>query len=376
MKNLENKRIAIVCDWIKDWWWAEMVLSDLMKLFPNADIFTSIFFASDKEIFKWRNVKTSFIQKIPFLNKNHKMAIFLRPFAFESFDLSEYDIVISSSSAESKGIITKPETLHFCYCHTPTRYFWSHAFEYKNMKEFGFFNLFASLFMTPIIHKLRMWDFSASFRVDHFIANSQNTANRIKKYYKRDSKVITPGVNLANVEPKFDKEDFYFFDSRCIPYKKFDLVVDAFNLNWKKIILSTSTDNHLYKTLKAKSNPNIEWRFWLSIQEINDLHSKAKAFIFPPDEDFWLVPIYAMASWTPVIAFWKWGALETVKSWLTWEFFDEQTPESLNKAIELFESKKYDYKAISDYAKTFSNEIFKQKIYDYISEKISKEGGL
>lgn len=369
-KKIENKKVAIVCDWIKDWWGAELVLSDLMTIFPDADIYTSVFFAWDREIFKWRNVKTSFIQKIPFFNKNHKMAIFLRPFAFESFDLSEYDIVISSSSAESKWIITKPETLHFCYCHTPTRYFWSHTFEYKNMKEFGFFNLLASIFMTPIIHKLRMWDFCASFRVDYFIWNSQNTANRVKKYYKRDSEVITPWVNLSKVTPKFEKSDFYFFDSRCIPYKKFDLVVDAFNKNWKKIILSTNTDNKLYRGLKKKSNSNIEWQFWLSIEEINALHAKAKCFIFPPEEDFWLVPVYAMASWTPVIAFWKWGSLETVKKWITWEFFDEQTPESLNKTIELFESKIYDYKEISLYANKFSNEIFKQKIYDYIASKL------
>lgn len=229
----------------------------------------------------------------------------LRPYAFESFDLSEYDIVISSSSAESKGVITKPETLHFCYCHTPTRYFWSHYHEYLNMTEFGFLNPIAKWLMPKIIHKLRMWDFLSSKRVDYFIANSKNTASRINKYYKKEACVIYPGLDLENIPFSEEKQDYYFYNGRCIPYKKFDLIVDAFNKNGKKLIIATNTDNKLYRSLKAKSKENITWKFGLNLDEINEIHSKARAFLFPPEEDFGLVPIAAMASGTPVIAYKK-----------------------------------------------------------------------
>lgn len=370
MNKLENKKVAIVCDWLKDFGWAEIVISHLLEIFPNADIFTSVFFMQWNPIFEWRKIKTSFIQKIPFLNKSHKLALMLRPYAFESFDLSEYDIVISSTSAESKWIITKPETLHFCYCHTPTRYFWSHYHEYLNMTEFGILNPIAKWLMPKIIHWLRMWDFVASKRVDYFIANSKNTASRINKYYKKDAEVIYPGLDLENIPFSEEKQDYYFYNGRCIPYKKFDLVVEAFNKNWKKIIISTNTDNKLYRELKAKSKENIVWKFWLSLKEINEIHSKAKAFLFPPEEDFWLVPIAAMASWTPVIAFWKWWSLETVVNWITWIFFENQSVRSLNNAIEEFENMTFDAKKIREHALQFDKEIFKKKLVDFIENKL------
>lgn len=169
-----------------------MVTSHIMEMFPHADIFTSIFFQEDNPVFAGRRVYTSFIQKLPVLNRFPKLVPFLRPYAFESFDLSQYDIVISSSSAESKGVITKPETLHICYCHTPTRYFWSHYHEYRDMMEFGWLDMVARMLMPPLVHRLREWDYQASQRPDYFIANADNIARRIKKYYRRDSRVIYP----------------------------------------------------------------------------------------------------------------------------------------------------------------------------------------
>ncbi len=320
--NLENKKIAIVCDWIKDWGGAEVVLEQILETFPNADIFTSVFWQEWNPIFAWRKITTSFIQKIPFLNKSHKLALWLRPLAFESFDLSEYDIVISSTSAESKGVITKPDCLQICYCHTPTRYFWSHYHEYLKMMEFGgILNWIGKTIAPWKIHKLRQWDFCAAKRPDYFIANSKNTQNRITKYYKRDSEVIYPCLDIESIPFNETKWDYYFYNGRCIPYKKFDLIVDAFNNNWKKIIIATNTDNKLYKELKEKSNSNIEWVLSWDLQKLNKLHANAKAFIFPPEEDFWLVPIAAMATGTPVIAYGKWWALETVIEWKTWTFF-------------------------------------------------------
>lgn len=370
---LEWKKIAIVCDWIKDLWWAELVLAQLLEIFPEADIFTSVFFQKDNPIFTWRNIKTSYIQKIPILNKSHKLALTMRPKAFERFDFSNYDIVISSSSAESKWIITKPETLHICYCHTPTRYFWSHYHEYLNMMEFGLLNPIWKWLMPKIVHKLRIWDFCASKRPDFFIANSKNTKNRIKKYYKREAEVIYPCVEIEKFIFNAEKEDFYLYVWRCIPYKKFDLIVDAFNKNWKKIIIVTNTDNKLYRKLKSISKENISWKLNIKREEIYELYSKAKAFLFPPEEDFWLVPIEAMASGTPVIAYWKGGALETVVSGKTWIFFSEQTINSLNKAIEEFEKMSFDANEIRDYSKNFDKKIFKENILKFIEEKLENK---
>lgn len=371
---LEGKKIAIICDWIKDWWGAEQVLANFIEFFPEADIFTSVFFQDNNPIFSGKKITTSFIQKIPILNKSHKLALNLRPLAFESFDLSSYDIVISSSSAESKWVITKPETLHIVYCHTPTRYFWSHYHEYLNMMEFGgILNFIWKKLAPKIIHSLRQWDFLAAQRADFFIANSKNTASRISKYYDRKSKVIYPPVNISEFKLEENKDDFYLYVWRCIPYKKFDLIVDAFNQNWKKIILVTNTDNKLYKKLKAKSKSNITWKLNISRKETTKLFEKAKAFLFPVEEDFWIVPLEAQASWTPVIALKKWWVLETVLDKKTWIFFEKQTINSLNKAIKDFEKLKFDYKNIRKHAQNFDKKIFKENILNFIIEKLENK---
>lgn len=305
MKHLEKKKLAIVCDWIKDWGGAEIVLTQLLEIFPQADIFTSVFWQQENPLFEGRKIVTSCLQHIPILNKSHKMALCFRPKAFESFDLSKYDIVISSSSAESKGVITKPETLHICYCHTPTRYFWSHFHEYQNMMEFGVLNPLAKWLMPKVVHNLRNWDFCAAGRPDFFLANSKNTGERIVKYYGRDYEVLYPALDIEKIPFSEKKDDYYFYNGRCIPYKKFDLIVDAFNENLKKIKIVTSTDNKLYRELKEKSKDNIEWILSSDLAYINELHSKARGFLFPPEEDFGLVPIAAMATGTPVIAYGK-----------------------------------------------------------------------
>ncbi len=288
--NLEDKKIAIICDWIKDFGWAELVLSHILELFPKADIYTSVFFQKNNSIFTWHKIHTSFIQKIPFLNKSHKLALFLRPYAFESFDLSEYDIVISSTTAEAKWVITKPDTIHFSYCHTPTRYFWSHYFEYINMMEFGFLNPIAKYLMPKIVHNLRVWDFNASKRVDYFIANSHNTAWRILKYYWQKSEVIHPWID-TNDFYIWEKKDFYLYVWRVIPYKKFDLVVDSFNKNWKKLIICTNTPNKLQKYLESISKDNIYYKgkIWngadyQTFEIIYNYYSKDKDHIFFEDK--------------------------------------------------------------------------------------------
>lgn len=373
MDNTKEQRVAIVCDWIKDWWGAELVLSHIMEIFPNADIFSSIFYQDTNPLFKWRKITSSFIQKIPLLNKSHKLALTLRPQAFEGFDLSQYDIVISSSSAESKGVITKPDCLHICYCHTPTRYFWSHYEEYLSMMEFGILNPLGKWIMPKLIQKLRRWDYIAAQRPDFFIANSKNTQERIKKYYKRESEVIYPSIDIYEFSFTEKKWDYYLAVGRCIPYKKFDLLVEAFNVNGKKLIIATNTDNKLYRKLRKISKENIEWKMNLPRSEIIALYSWAKAFVFPPEEDFGLVPVEAQTCWTPVIAYGVWGALETVVEEKTGIFFDEHTPKSLNKAIETFESMTFDRATIRTHAEQFDVKIFQKKLVGFIEEKIGSK---
>jgi len=368
--QINNKKIAIVCDWIKDWWGAELVLEQFMEIFPDADIYTSVFYQDKNPIFEWRKVTTSFIQKIPFFNKSHKLALKLRPQAFESFDLSEYDIVITSSSAESKWVITKPETLQITYCHTPTRYFWSHYHEYLNMMEFWILNFLWKRLAPNMIHNLRQWDFIAAQRSDYLIANSINTQNRISKYYKRESEVIYPPVKISEFNFVSKKQNYYLYVWRCIPYKKFDLIVDSFNKNWKEVILVTNTENKLYRELKSKSNKNIIWKLNISREETTKLYENAKAFLFPPEEDFWIVPLEAMACWTPVIAYWKWWALETVVEWKTWIFFKKQNINSLNNSIKKFESIIFSTQDIRKHAEKFNTTIFQKNILNFIESKI------
>ena len=234
------------------------------------------------------------------------------------------------------------------------------------MMEFWFFNPLAQFVLNLLIRHLRKIDYEAAQKVDFFIANSKNTAERIKKYYNRESEVIYPWIEFKNSPIKNEKWDYYIGVGRCIPYKKFDLLVDAFNQNGKRLILCTATDTSLFRELREKSKANIEWKFRVSNEEKDNLMKWAKAFLFPPEEDFGLVPLEAMAMGTPVIAYGKWWALETVINEKTGTFFEEQNPESLNNTIEKFETMSFDYEFIQNHAKWFSKEVFQKKISNYI----------
>ena len=260
--------------------------------------------------------------------------------------------------------------------------------------EFGILNPLGKWLMPKLIAWLRRWDFIAAQRPDFYIANSKNTQERISKYYNRESEVIYPSIDISEF-PKTpiplltpqskplsweERGDFYLAVGRCIPYKKFDLLVETFNQNGKKLIIATNTENKLYKKLRRISKKNIEWKMKLPRNEIIDLYAHAKAFVFPPEEDFGLVPIEAQACGTPVIAYGKGGALETVipkETSLGWDwsqgtgiFFSEQTPESLNAAIKIFESIPFDADAIRKHAEKFDTKIFQEKIVRFIEEKM------
>lgn len=239
------------------------------------------------------------------------------------------------------------------------------------MMEFGILNPIWKWLMPKLIHSLRRWDLAAAARPDYFIANSINTQKRILKYYNRNSEVIYPCLDTHNIPFSETKEDYYFYAGRVIPYKKFDLLIETFNKNGLPLKIVANTKNKLSEDLKKISKSNIEWIYETDNTKINQLHSKAKAFIFPPEEDFWLVPIAAQATGTPVIAYGVWWALETVVSWKTGIFFGEQTPESLQKAIDQFESMTFDAKDIRKHAEQFDSKIFKEKLVSFIEEKLN-----
>jgi len=333
--DISQKKIALVTDWITHWGGAERVFERLMQLFPEADIYTSVYFPERPEVFTGRNIKTSFIQKIPFLNRRHKLCMLLRPLAFSRFDFSWYDLVISCTSAEAKGIIKPETTRHICYCHTPTRYLWSHVEEYKNFLEFGWFNWLARMIIPPAFALMQRWDRKAAQRPDIFIANSRNTQERIQRYYGRESTVVYPFFKNEREEILRNKEYTYFVClGRIVPYKRFDLAIAACNnLNFPLKIF-TSTINDEVERLQALSGPTIEWIFCASDTDVADWLTGSTGFLMPQEEDFGIVALEAMSHGVPIIAYGKWGALETVIDGKTGIIFPNQTQESLVEAIQ------------------------------------------
>lgn len=241
------------------------------------------------------------------------------------------------------------------------------------MMEFGILNPIVKWIFPKVVNWMRKLDYEAAQAVDVFWANSETTAHRIERFYRRDAEVIYPGVNPANFSPTSEKRDFYFGIGRCIPYKKFDLLVDAFNANGKPLVLATNTDNLLYRELREKSKPNIQWIFAPSSEKRKQLYAEAKAFLFPPEEDFGLVPVEAMISGTPVIAYGVGGATETVIDGKTGVFFTPQTPEALNEAIERFESLSLSSEEIIVRGNEFSTENFRKNIFESLDKHLKNE---
>lgn len=355
-RSLENLNIALVHEWITNVAGAEKVLLAMKEIFPKAPIYTAVYDEKKAPVFKNFEIHTSFLQNIPLMKKKRELLVPLVPFAFEQFDLSKFDLVISSTTMGAKGVITKPGTIHVSYCHTPPRYLWEPQTDPRAKKgRFGWLR-------ASISHKMRIWDRLAADRVDYFLANSKYIANRIKKYYKRESQVIYPPVDIDCFKPVADENvgNYYLFVSRLIDYKRCDLVIDAFNqLGLPLKVIGYGPDE---RKLKSMARKNIEFLGPKFSAELNQYYSKAKAFVFAAEEDFGIVPVEAMAAGRPVVAYGIGGTSESVINGETGVLFYEQTVESLCRAIVESEKISFDSKKIRRHAERFSADRFKKEL--------------
>ncbi len=363
---LKIMRVALVHDYLNQYGGAEKVLENFSEIFPNAPIYTLIY--SKKKMrgaFSNKEIKTSFLQKIPFAKSKHRIFPLLMPIATEQFDLSEYDLVLSDSASFSKGVITKPKTLHVCYCHTPPRYAWDDSHKY--IKEFGMSKLIKKL-IPFFMNYIRIWDKEAALRVDKFICNSNFVADRIKKYYRKNAKVIYPPVetdkfSIGNQE---ENKNYFLMVGRLLAYKKFDVAIQAFNkLGLPLKIIGSGPEK---KSMQKIANRNIEFLGRVSNEQLPKYYQQCRALIFPQEEDFGIVALEAMSCGKPIIAYKGGGALESVKPEENGIFFNEQTPEALIKAINSFDDKKFNTPQIRDYALKFNKQRFKKQIKEFLDE--------
>ena len=360
---MKDRKIAITHDHLFQIGGAERVLLEFHKIFPNSPIYTLICNKRSREFLRDCDIRTSYLQKIPFSTKLFKLFLTLMPKAWESFDFTEYDVILSSTSAFAKGITKSSNATHFCYCHTPTRYLWSDMKEYVDgLRVPKFFRFF----LIDMLENMREWDFKKAQEVDYFIANSNFIADRIKKYYNRESHVIYPPVDVDRFYND-TKQDYYILVSRLRPYKKIDLAIKTFNQLKLPLKIIGGGEIDYYRSM---SKDNIEFLGEVSDEEKIKYLSHAKAFIHPQEEDFGISLVEASASGCPVIAYKKGGALETVIENQTGVFFDEQNWEALAETVLDFSKMSFDHEFIKNHAQKFSNPRFEKEILEYINEKL------
>lgn len=337
---------------------AEKVILALHRLFPNAPIYTS-FVDYDRltEPFRQMDIRTSYMQNLPSRLKRYSDK--LLPFymmAFQEFDLSDYDVVLSSSYVAAKSVLTPSDVCHICYCHTPMRFAWDLYPKYIQ----GAHNPLLRNGLRLLLQYFRLWDVQTAHNVDYFISNSETVRQRIRKHYRRESEIIYPPVETCRFRVSDTPGDYYLAVSRLVPYKRIDLAVEAFSQLGRRLVVIG--EGREMKTLKAKAGPNVEFLGWQSDEVVARYLSEAKALIFPGEEDFGILPVEAQAAGTPVIAYGKGGALETVKAGRTGHFFPEQTSESLQQAVLQFEMRTFDRHTIAEHARQFDETLFLKRI--------------
>lgn len=374
-------RVAVVCDWLVTYAGAEKVLEQILQIFPEADLFAVVDFIPEgqRDFILDKPVATTFIQKMPKAKKKYRNYLPLMPMAIEQLDVSGYDLIISSSHCVAKGILTGPDQVHISYVHSPIRYAWDLQHQY--LREAGLTKGFKSKIARMIMHYMRIWDVRTSNGVDCFIANSHFIARRIWKCYRRKAKVIYPPVDVEKFVCNVQKEDFYLTASRMVPYKKMDLIVEAFSKmpDKKLVVIGTGPD---FEKIKKLAVDNVQMLGYQSDEVLKDYMQRAKAFVFAAEEDFGITPVEAQACGTPVIAFGKGGSLETVRGYgekenPTGVFFGEQTVSALMDAVKRFEDIQ---ECISSqncrrHAETFSVPAFRENIEQYIKQVLEERKG-
>ena len=361
-------KVALVHDYLNQMGGAERVVLAFHELFPEAPLYTSIYDPRRVDAaFQQIDIRTSFMQRLPFVKKHHQPFLPLYPFAMERLDLRGYDLILSSSSAFGKGVITKPGTMHICYCHTPMRWCWNYD-EYVEREQLG---KLARGVLPFLITWLRVWDQTTAMRVDHFIANSPAVADRIQKYYRREAVVIPPPVDASRFlfDPTTQPEDYFLVVSRFMPYKRIDLAIQACNrLQLPLVIIGSGRDQ---QRLQQMAGPTIRFLGRLSDAEVLHYYAHCRALILPGEEDFGITPLEAQASGRPVVAYSAGGALASVIDGVTGTFFQEQTVESLAATLAAFDETRYDPQIIRDHALEFDKPRFHRRILQFIEAKMS-----
>ena len=373
-------RIALIHEWFTAIAGSERVVEQVCGLYASAEIYTVFADPASVAQTDWlrgRQIHTSFIQGLPRAAKSYRSYLPLMPLAVEQFDLSAYDLVISSNHAVAKGVLTGPDQLHISYVHSPIRYAWDLQHQY--LRESGLDQGAKGWIAKWLLHKMRIWDYRTAAGVDHFVANSAFIARRIRKVYGRNADVIYPPVDVAAFTKHEQKDTYYLAASRLVPYKKMDLIVETFSAMPEQRLLVVGDGPDMAK-IRAKAGPNIELLGFQPKATLCDLMQRARAFVFAAEEDFGITPVEAQACGTPVIAFGKGGALETVvppgraDTPATGLFFDVQTPESLSEAVRQFAAARdrFEPQACRMNAERFSNERFRSEFSAYVAERMAR----
>ena len=365
-------KVAIVHDWLTSFGGAERVVLELLQIFPNADLYTLVYRRETMDqYFGKYTVRTTFIQKMPGGVKHYRAFLPLMPAAFEDLDMRSYDLVLSSSSSCAKGVITRPDAIHICYCHTPMRYAWDMYGEYVSAKSFWKRTLIAVL-----MKNIRLWDRVSADRVNYFVSNSNYVAKRIKAHYQKEAKTIYPPVLTDFYQPSdVAPDNYYLIVSRLVSYKKVDLAVQVFNqLSLPLIIVGSGPEE---KRLKKLAFSNITFKGNLSDEEIRLLYQRCRALVFGADEDFGIVPVEVQACGRPVIAYKKGGVLETVVDQKTGILYSEQTVDSLKSAVLQMENEWQSFQEteIRKNAEKFSASRFRQEIVSFLEVKMGERIG-
>jgi len=360
--------IALIHDWLNQRGGAEDVLEALVALYPDAPLYTALYDRARMPA-HWRewDIRTGFIDRLPLAQRKPQLYFPLYPHNFEQFDLRGYDVVLSNKSGFCHGVITGPETMHVCYCLTPTRYVWRYH-QYAERENLG---RTTRLALAPFLTNLRMWDRLAADRVDHFIAISDEVRRRIAKVYRRESTIIYPPVDVGRFEPSSRIDDYYLFVGRLVPYRRLDVLIEAFNKMGRPLVIAGSGRDR--ERLEALAGPTVKFLGFVPDADLPDLLARCRAFVWPGEEDFGISPLQASAAGRPVIAYAAGGTLETVitapNQPVTGALFTEQSVAAIITTVESFDPLSVDPAAVRRHAEQFDIAVFKRRIDDFIARK-------